>query len=62
MLYPYAKLAKHMRGIDSLVIAKMDCNINWHPRVKVSIAPLLLLSFPSLPSAFLKLVFSLDFL
>ncbi|CAN6371502.1 unnamed protein product [Urochloa humidicola] len=30
----YNKLAKHLRGIDSLVIAKMDSTTNWHPRTK----------------------------
>ncbi|EOY34347.1 Disulfide isomerase L-2 isoform 2 [Theobroma cacao] len=31
----YNKLAKHLRGIDSLVIAKMDGTTNEHPRAKV---------------------------
>ncbi|OEL22835.1 Protein disulfide isomerase-like 1-4 [Dichanthelium oligosanthes] len=30
----YNKLAKHLRGIDSLVIAKMDGTANEHPRAK----------------------------
>ncbi|GMI97009.1 PROTEIN DISULFIDE ISOMERASE 2, ARABIDOPSIS THALIANA PROTEIN DISULFIDE ISOMERASE 2, PDI-like 1-4 [Hibiscus trionum] len=30
----YNKLAKHLRGIDSLVIAKMDGTTNEHPRAK----------------------------
>jgi protein disulfide-isomerase A1 len=34
----YNKLAKHLRGIDSLVIAKMDGTNNEHPRAKVSVA------------------------
>lgn len=33
----YNKLAKHLRGIDSLVIAKMDGTTNEHPRAKVKI-------------------------
>ncbi|XP_039787770.1 protein disulfide isomerase-like 1-4 isoform X1 [Panicum virgatum] len=31
----YNKLAKHLRGIDSLVIAKMDGTSNEHPRAKL---------------------------
>ncbi|KAG0497920.1 hypothetical protein HPP92_002611 [Vanilla planifolia] len=31
----YNKLAKHLRGVDSLVIAKMDGTTNEHPRAKV---------------------------
>jgi protein disulfide-isomerase A1 len=31
----YNKLGKHLRGIDSLVIAKMDGTANEHPRAKV---------------------------
>nr|CAB3445189.1 unnamed protein product [Digitaria exilis]CAB3448465.1 unnamed protein product [Digitaria exilis]CAB3503199.1 unnamed protein product [Digitaria exilis] len=34
----YNKLGKHLRGIDSLVIAKMDGTANEHPRAKVRIA------------------------
>ncbi|XP_066329067.1 protein disulfide isomerase-like 1-4 [Miscanthus floridulus] len=30
----YNKLAKHLRGVDSLVIAKMDGTANEHPRAK----------------------------
>ncbi|CAO2143872.1 unnamed protein product, partial [Urochloa humidicola] len=30
----YNQLAKHLHGIDSLVIAKMDSTTNWHPRTK----------------------------
>jgi hypothetical protein len=56
-LAPYTKLAKHLRGVDSLVIATMNAETNWHPRVKVRIAPLLL-GFPCLLSGLLKLVFS----
>ena len=32
----YNKLAKHLRNIDSLVIAKMDGTTNEHPRAKVN--------------------------
>jgi protein disulfide-isomerase A1 len=31
----YNKLAKHLRSIDSIVIAKMDGTTNEHPRAKV---------------------------
>jgi len=31
----YNKLAKHLRGIESLVITKMDGTTNEHPRAKV---------------------------
>lgn len=31
----YNKLAKHLRSVDSLVIAKMDGTTNEHPRAKV---------------------------
>jgi protein disulfide-isomerase A1 len=31
----YNKLAKHLRSIDSIVIAKMDGTQNEHPRAKV---------------------------
>ncbi|XP_057489451.1 protein disulfide isomerase-like 1-3 [Actinidia eriantha] len=30
----YNKLGKHLRGIDSLIIAKMDGTTNEHPRAK----------------------------
>ncbi|GAV69975.1 Thioredoxin domain-containing protein, partial [Cephalotus follicularis] len=33
----YNKLGKHLSGIDSLVIAKMDGTANEHPRAKVLI-------------------------
>ncbi|KAL6979322.1 Protein disulfide isomerase-like 1-4 [Sarracenia purpurea var. burkii] len=42
----YNKLAKHLRGIDSLVIAKMDGTTNEHPRAKVDGFPTLLF-FPA---------------
>lgn len=31
----YNKLAKHLRSVNSLVIAKMDGTTNEHPRAKV---------------------------
>lgn len=31
----YNKLAKHLRSIESLIIAKMDGTTNEHPRAKV---------------------------
>ncbi|XP_059666073.1 protein disulfide isomerase-like 1-4 isoform X2 [Cornus florida] len=42
----YNKLAKHVRGIDSLVIAKMDGTTNKHPRAKADGFPTLLF-FPA---------------
>lgn len=42
----YNKLAKHLRGIDSLVIAKMDGTTNEHPRAKPDGFPTLLF-FPA---------------
>ncbi|XP_059666070.1 protein disulfide isomerase-like 1-4 [Cornus florida] len=42
----YNKLAKHVRGIDSLVIAKMDGTTNEHPRAKADGFPTLLF-FPA---------------
>ncbi|CAK9136130.1 unnamed protein product [Ilex paraguariensis] len=42
----YDKLAKHLRGIDSLVIAKMDGTTNEHPRAKADGFPTLLF-FPA---------------
>ncbi|KAK1260716.1 Protein disulfide isomerase-like 1-4 [Acorus gramineus] len=33
----YNKLAKHLRGIESLVIAKMDGTTNEHPRAKITV-------------------------
>ncbi|KAM0949260.1 putative protein disulfide-isomerase [Dioscorea sansibarensis] len=42
----YNKLAKHLRGIDSLVIAKMDGTTNEHPRAKADGFPTLLF-FPA---------------
>ncbi|KAH0997125.1 hypothetical protein GBA52_020989 [Prunus armeniaca] len=42
----YNKLAKHLRGIDSIVIAKMDGTTNEHPRAKADGFPTLLF-FPA---------------
>ncbi|KAM1099934.1 hypothetical protein ACFX15_006236 [Malus domestica] len=42
----YSKLAKHLRGIDSIVIAKMDGTTNEHPRGKADGFPTLLF-FPA---------------
>lgn len=42
----YNKLAKHLRGIGSLVIAKMDGTTNEHPRAKADGFPTLLF-FPA---------------
>lgn len=42
----YNKLAKHLRGIDSLVIAKMDGSMNEHPRAKADGFPTILF-FPA---------------
>ncbi|KAJ8468060.1 hypothetical protein OPV22_030612 [Ensete ventricosum] len=42
----YNKLAKHLRGIESLVIAKMDGTTNEHPRAKTDGFPTLLF-FPA---------------
>ncbi|KAI3411386.1 Protein disulfide-isomerase [Psidium guajava] len=42
----YNKLAKHLRGIDTLIIAKMDGTTNEHPRAKADGFPTLLF-FPA---------------
>ncbi|EPS66718.1 hypothetical protein M569_08058, partial [Genlisea aurea] len=42
----YAKLAQHLRGVDSLVIAKMDGTTNEHPRIKADGFPTILF-FPA---------------
>eukprot|EP00262_Sarcandra_glabra_P018747 TRINITY_DN684_c0_g1_i1.p1 TRINITY_DN684_c0_g1~~TRINITY_DN684_c0_g1_i1.p1 ORF type:complete len:577 (+),score=126.14 TRINITY_DN684_c0_g1_i1:133-1863(+) len=42
----YNKLAKHLRGVESLVIAKMDGTTNEHPRAKTDGFPTLLF-FPA---------------
>ncbi|KAJ4978328.1 hypothetical protein NE237_009108 [Protea cynaroides] len=43
----YNKLAKHLRGIDSIVIAKMDGTTNEHPRAKAADGFPTLLFFPA---------------
>jgi protein disulfide-isomerase A1 len=48
----YNKLAKHLRGVESLVIAKMDGTNNEHPRAKVSVAAC---GFDRFPTVFFKL-------
>ncbi|KAF5178921.1 disulfide isomerase-like 1-4 [Thalictrum thalictroides] len=42
----YNKLARHLRGVDSVVIAKMDGTTNEHPRAKADGFPTLLF-FPA---------------
>ncbi|CAA2997682.1 disulfide isomerase-like 1-4 [Olea europaea subsp. europaea] len=42
----YNKLAKHLRGVESLVIAKMDGTTNEHPRAKADGFPTILF-FPA---------------
>ncbi|KAL5709797.1 protein disulfide-isomerase [Ranunculus cassubicifolius] len=42
----YKKLAKHLRGIDSIVLAKMDGTTNEHPRAKADGFPTILF-FPA---------------
>ncbi|CAL9109398.1 unnamed protein product [Musa textilis] len=42
----YNKLAKHLRGIESLIIAKMDGTTNEHPRAKTDGFPTLVF-FPA---------------
>uniref|UniRef100_A0A7C9EU26 Protein disulfide-isomerase n=1 Tax=Opuntia streptacantha TaxID=393608 RepID=A0A7C9EU26_OPUST len=42
----YSKLAKHLRGVNSIVIAKMDGTTNEHPRAKSEGFPTLLF-FPA---------------
>ncbi|RYR23257.1 hypothetical protein Ahy_B03g068510 isoform A [Arachis hypogaea] len=42
----YNKLAKHLRGIESIVIAKMDGSTNEHPRIKTDGFPTILF-FPA---------------
>ncbi|KAI6685784.1 hypothetical protein NL676_031697 [Syzygium grande] len=42
----YNKLAKHLRGIDTVIIAKMDGTTNEHPRAKADGFPTLLF-FPA---------------
>ncbi|XP_031481352.1 protein disulfide isomerase-like 1-4 [Nymphaea colorata] len=55
----YNKLAKHLRGIDSLVIAKMDGTTNEHPRAKSDGFPTLLF-FPAGNKSFDPIVVETD--
>ncbi|XAR52369.1 Protein disulfide-isomerase [Bertholletia excelsa] len=55
----YNKLAKHLRGIDSLVIAKMDGTTNEHPRAKSDGFPTLLF-FPAGNKSFDPITFDSD--
>ncbi|KAI7735971.1 hypothetical protein M8C21_022383, partial [Ambrosia artemisiifolia] len=55
----YNKLAKHFRGIDSLVIAKMDGTTNEHPRAKSNGYPTLLL-FPAGNKSFDPIIVDTD--
>ncbi|CAI9778418.1 unnamed protein product [Fraxinus pennsylvanica] len=47
----YNKLAKHLRGVESLVIAKMDGTTNEHPRAKADGFPTILF-FPARNKSF----------
>ncbi|WOL09609.1 hypothetical protein Cni_G18362 [Canna indica] len=55
----YNKLAKHLRGIESLVIAKMDGTTNEHPRAKSDGFPTLLF-FPAGNKSFEPLTVDTD--
>ncbi|VFQ62616.1 unnamed protein product [Cuscuta campestris] len=55
----YNKLAKHLKGIDSLVIAKMDGTTNEHPRAKSDGFPTLLF-FPAGNKSFEPLTVDTD--
>ncbi|RAL40285.1 hypothetical protein DM860_006355 [Cuscuta australis] len=55
----YNKLAKHLKGIDSLVIAKMDGTANEHPRAKSDGFPTLLF-FPAGNKSFEPLTVDTD--
>ncbi|KAI3849768.1 hypothetical protein MKW98_026682 [Papaver atlanticum] len=55
----YNKLAKHLRGIDSLVIAKMDGTTNEHPRAKSDGFPTILF-FPAGNKSFDPLTVEVD--
>ncbi|KAF3783438.1 disulfide isomerase-like 1-4 protein [Nymphaea thermarum] len=55
----YNKLGKHLRGIDSLVIAKMDGTTNEHPRAKSDGFPTLLF-FPAGNKSFDPIVVETD--
>ncbi|KAL0402380.1 UNVERIFIED_CONTAM: protein disulfide isomerase-like 1-3 [Sesamum latifolium] len=55
----YNKLGKHLRGIDSLVIAKMDGTTNEHPRAKSDGFPTILF-FPAGNKSFDPITFDAD--
>ncbi|KAL7109811.1 hypothetical protein ACP275_06G198900 [Erythranthe tilingii] len=55
----YEKLGKHLRGIDSLVIAKMDGTTNEHPRAKPDGFPTILF-FPAGNKSFDPITFDND--
>ncbi|CAH9080410.1 unnamed protein product [Cuscuta epithymum] len=55
----YNKLAKHLKGIDSLVIAKIDGTMNEHPRAKSDGFPTLLF-FPAGNKSFEPLTVDTD--
>ncbi|KAL6565343.1 hypothetical protein OROGR_002294 [Orobanche gracilis] len=55
----YNKLGKHLRGINSLVIAKMDGTTNEHPRAKPDGFPTLLF-FPAGNKSFDPITFDTD--
>ncbi|KAL8171186.1 LOW QUALITY PROTEIN: hypothetical protein V2J09_022990 [Rumex salicifolius] len=55
----YNKLAKHLRGIDSIVIAKMDGTSNEHPRAKSDGFPTILF-FPAGNKSFEPITFEGD--
>lgn len=55
----YNKLAKHLRGIDSLVIAKMDGTTNEHPRAKPDGFPTILF-YPAGKKSFEPMTFEGD--
>lgn len=55
----YKKLAKHLKGINSLVIAKMDGTTNEHPRAKSDGFPTILF-FPAGNKSFDPITFESD--
>ncbi|CAL0321931.1 unnamed protein product [Lupinus luteus] len=55
----YNKLAKHLRGIESIVIAKMDGTTNEHPRAKADGFPTLLF-FPAGDKSFSPITVETD--
>ncbi|TVU33714.1 hypothetical protein EJB05_25547 [Eragrostis curvula] len=55
----YNKLAKHLRGIDSLIIAKMDGTTNEHPRAKPDGFPTILF-YPAGKKSFEPITFEGD--